>query len=88
MADVLALHTYGAGLYPSCSILQPVPCLQAWEGSRGWHGTVGHCTQMGDQEEDSGSWLQTSSALTYAATWGVSQQMSDLSLYIFFSLSI
>ena len=56
--------------------------LVAWESSRGRPKAFGPCTHMGDLEEDPGSWLwiQIRSALAIAATWGVNQQMQDLSV--------
>ena len=60
----------------------------AWESSGGRPKALGPCTRVGDLDKASGSWLQISSALAFAATWGVNQGTKDLSLRLSFSLYI
>ena len=48
---------------------------------------LGPCTHTGDPEEAPGSWLRIGSALAIAATWGVNQQMDELSVSAPLSIS-
>lgn len=71
------------------AVLLPFSCLlMVWVSSRGWHKTLGPCTQMAGREEAPGPCLRICSGPAKQSLEKLNQQMEGFSLGISFSLQI